>query len=134
MVKNRLGYKWFVLKEFVSEFYKVPAIEAVYIFIVRKPETSYKRIVYIGATKNLFQRIRTHTVLTQLRYNRKGFVIDIYYANLNRHIEKELIIKINPPFNKMWANNKKSAEFDFWSEHNIKEKTWRYHQIFPITK
>lgn len=87
----------------------------VYRFLNKKGE-----IIYIGKTKELMKRIKSHNHLSKLCYNN---VDKIEYITLNNQdemsiYERYLINKYNPKYNREYKNN---STFEF----ELPEKEWK---------
>lgn len=64
-----------------------------------------REIVYIGSSKNLFRRKSNHPIMRLL--GMQGRYCQFYYLLIDNilEVEKELIGKYNPKYNKQWRKD-----------------------------
>lgn len=64
-----------------------------------------REIVYIGSSKNLYNRKAKHSIMRLLRSQNK--YCQFYYLLVDNilEVEKELIGKYNPKYNKKWRKD-----------------------------
>jgi len=92
---------------------ELPNVPGVYFIIGQSDIDSQQIILYIGQSGNLQQRFKTHHVYQQcLAYDR---LCEVYWLNCWNHVEleKTLISKFTPKFNKLILKDAQSLHNEF---------------------
>lgn len=84
--------------------------------------TGGTKILYIGKTKNIDSRVRSHYANSV--FGGRDFIVNIYYFEVENktdadHLEYVLINKYHPPYNKQLNNPKIQTD--------MKEPKWTFH-------
>lgn len=117
------GYKWTVAQNDFESIRNLPKASSVYILTVRKNGRKRRQIVYIGYSRHLVGRIRSHETLRLFRRNLVGYTIEILHRDfgkfVNRGWERKLIWHYKPPFNGTWEKSRHSERHLFWRKCGV---------------
>ena len=96
-----IGYTWSVCQINNGDVYLLHHKHSIYLIVIKSPIIGIK-LVYIGKTKNLQQRIKNHSIIKKLK--KYKCTIEVYHKRLETfkrpyNIESLLISKNMPPFN-----------------------------------
>ena len=103
-----LSEKWRTVSTY-KNIPQPPSVPCVYIIFIENWSGFTREVQYIGQTSNLYKRLSSHIVYSKVRkiiYD-KRFSIDVkikYIESKKKRelLEKKLIQKLKPPFNKMY--------------------------------
>jgi len=120
-----IGYNWEVCDKKETNFSNLPTTDCVYLLLIKAPVFGGRKLIYIGATKNLRSRMCSHEVLNILRWNKAKYDIEILFRNwgrnINSKIESQLIKEYNPPYNMSLKVYSKYSIWDMWDDLRIKK-------------
>lgn len=101
MEKINLKY-WKCANTYEPDYGKPPQSSGVYLFLAISFTNRSKKLIYIGQSENLLKRFKNHEKMNKL-YNHYDHIYFYWYATHNHiDIEKKLIEKYRPKFNKQY--------------------------------
>jgi len=116
-------HEWVIVRNQKSKINKLPKGSNVYMITVKKNIDSEREIIYIGVTKHLYWRIKTHEMLRLLRRNLKGYIVEVLYRDfggwVNSNWERKLIWHFKPPFNGTWDKSRNKERHLFWERCGV---------------
>lgn len=137
MVTTFYGYKWTVIPDNIEFIKNIPKTGAVYIITIKNETIKRRNVVYVGTSKFVWLRIRTHEILRLLRLNLSGYKIEISYRNFGSHnnngfFERKIIRYYLPVFNSSYKKDRSQVQ-TFWSRcgvTNVVYRTKSYRKTF----
>jgi hypothetical protein len=127
------GYRWNVISDNVKDIDKLPKTSQVYILTVKNPDDKRRYIVYIGVSRHLWWRIKTHEMLRLLRLNLNGYLVEILFRDFggwtNTIWERKLIWHYKPPFNGTWEKERNKERHLFWAKCGVKKVVYKLKDI-----
>jgi excinuclease UvrABC nuclease subunit len=93
---------WWCRNTYDTNFRNYPETGGVYIITTYDLDTHERTILYIGSAKNLKVRLKAHEVKRMLHYFYDYIAVFFLEFDDFRQVEKELIRKYRPQFNKQF--------------------------------
>ncbi len=108
-------YMWTVFENFDYSYSSFPRLPCVYVLCIKSKHHKRRFPVYIGVTRDVYSRMKSHEVLRLLLYNKSDYTIHILCKcfdgfNKDRKMEKQLISRYKTVFN-IKNNGKQLVEF-----------------------
>lgn len=137
------NYLWSVCKPTKEQLQKLPQSSNVYIISVKLGKKKRRKVIYIGVSGNLRQRILSHSVFKLLRFNQTFYTIEILYKDFgefvtNNTMERKLIKLCVPPFNGNCDRYRsKGNEYPLgrmWEELGVSKVIYRKKQLTALSE
>ncbi len=114
----------------------LPSTSFVYAVTIKR-RRGKRRVAYIGFTHNIKWRMRNHKLIRTLRYNLNlnKYSIEILYkdfggALINNRMERDLIRKYNPVFNRTWQYGKPKKFLKFWEYMGVADVVYKKNEYY----